>query len=82
MKKRYIDVVAKFTKEGTIRPVAMISEWGTEYEISRVTRVVPAASLKSGGLGVRYTCYIGTRMFYLYLEDGQKWFLEAANQTA
>ncbi|MEA4853410.1 MAG: hypothetical protein VB082_03925 [Christensenella sp.] len=78
MKKNYVDVIARFSREGTVRPIALVSEWGSKYEISRVTKCVPAASLKNGVLGMRYTCYIGVKMFYLYLEDGERWFLEPA----
>ena len=39
------------------------------------TDVRPAASLKSGGAGIRYTCYIDGKKTYLFLEEN-KWFYE------
>jgi len=35
-----------------------------------------AASLKSGGVGERYTCRIKNKQIYLFDEEGT-WFLEA-----
>ncbi len=74
--KKYIDVLAKFRSDGTIVPIAFFNEEGTKYFISRITAMINAASMKCGGLGLRYTCYLGNKMFYLYLEDN-KWFLDS-----
>lgn len=73
--KHYVRIRADFSKNGTITPVCMITENGVKHDISRVTNIMTAASRKSGGLGTRYTCYIGTRMFYLFLEE-DRWFWE------
>jgi hypothetical protein len=35
-----------------------------------------AASLKAGGQGQRFTCRVAGKEVYLYLEDGNKWFME------
>ncbi len=75
MSKRYINVIAEFSREGKIMPLALRSELGRKFAISRVTSIIPAASQKSGGAGLRYTCYSGSRMFYLFLEE-ERWFLE------
>lgn len=75
MTKKYIEVLAKFHNDGKIVPLAFINENGSKYAISRVTDITKAASMRLGGLGIRYTCYIGNRMFYLFLEDN-KWFLD------
>ncbi|MEF9989010.1 MAG: hypothetical protein RR716_00665 [Christensenellaceae bacterium] len=76
MNKRYVDVLAKFSANGCITPLAVVSESGIRHDISRITNQIFAASQKSGGVGMRYTCYIGTKMFYLFLEEN-KWFMEA-----
>lgn len=45
------------------------------YEVDRVLDVRPAASLKSGGAGIRYKCRIEGRETYLFLEE-TRWFIE------
>ncbi|WP_330601097.1 hypothetical protein [Caproicibacter fermentans] len=46
------------------------------YEIDRVLDVRPAASLKAGGAGIRYTCRIQGREKYLWREQ-DRWFVES-----
>ena len=48
-----------------------------KFEVDRVRDIRPAASLKSGGAGIRYTCSVEGRLTYLFLEE-TKWFLEPA----
>lgn len=72
--KHYTEVKALFDTEGSIIPLSMKYD-DTEFEIDRITDIRPAASLKSGGAGIRYTCYIEGRMTYLFLEES-KWFFE------
>ncbi len=74
--KIFVDVKAIFDKEGNIIPFSVFceEEW---REIDRIIDVRPAASLKSGGAGIRYTCDITGVRSYLFLDDTQ-WFLEAA----
>lgn len=72
--KHYAQVKALFDKEGNIVPFAVIFDEG-EFEIDRINDVRPAASLKSGGAGIRYTCMIAGKPTYLFLED-TKWFFE------
>lgn len=74
--KHFTEVKAVFDKDGNITPVSMTYE-GKELEIDRITDVRPAASLKSGGAGIRYTCYIKGICTYLFLED-TRWFFETA----
>jgi hypothetical protein len=40
-----------------------------------VTDVCRAASLKAGGVGMRYTCMVRNHQTYLFYEDG-RWFME------
>ena len=72
--KHYTQVKAIFDVQGNITPVSMIYD-GDEYEIDRITDVRPAASLRSGGAGIRYTCYVDGKATYLFLEE-TKWFFE------
>lgn len=73
--KTYVCVKAYFNKEGVIIPEIIIWEDGRRFKIDRITDKCPAASLKSGGSGIRYTCRIGGSETYLFL-DGSKWFVE------
>lgn len=72
--KHYVDVKAVFDKEGVITPFSLNYD-DAEYEIDRITDVRPAASLKSGGAGIRYTCFVDGKRTYLFLEEN-KWFFE------
>jgi hypothetical protein len=73
--KQYIQVIASFTKEGKVLPLSVVADNGLSYPVDKVTQVINAASLKSGGAGIRYTCHIGGHIRYLYLED-TRWFIE------
>ena len=68
--KNYVRVLALYNEEGDIRPVKM--EWEEQWLDIR-----PAASLRSGGAGLRYTCSIAGVPTYLFLEE-TKWFFELA----
>ena len=72
--KHYTQVKALFDEEGNILPLSIMYE-GEEFEVDRITDIRPAASLKAGGAGIRYTCYIDGRLTYLFLED-TRWFRE------
>ncbi len=72
--KIYVEVIAHFDIDGEIIPMKIRTEdeW---FEVDRVRDVRPAASLKSGGAGIRYTCTVEGRPTYLFLEE-TKWFIE------
>lgn len=72
--KHYTDVKAWFDRDGNIIPLSMTYD-GDEYEVDKITDIRPAASLKSGGAGIRYTCMVEGKPTYLFLED-TKWFYE------
>jgi hypothetical protein len=76
IRKAYVPVLAHFDSDGNITPVLITWEDGNTYEIDKVTDVRPAASLKAGGTGMRYTCKIREKETYLFLEES-KWFVEA-----
>ena len=75
-RKAYVQVTAVFDTEGNITPEMILWEDGTVYQIDRITNVCKAASLKSGGAGIRYTCRIDGKLTHLFLE-GDRWFVEA-----
>ncbi len=72
--KHYTEVKAVFDTEGNITPLS-ITYNGSEFGIDRITDIRPAASLKAGGAGIRYTCFIEGKQTYLFLED-TRWFIE------
>lgn len=76
--KVYVDVTAEFSKEGVLTPKSFRWTDGSVYEIQRVKDIRRAASLKSGGVGMRYTCIVNGRESYLYYEDNNMWFMERA----
>lgn len=70
----FLEVTAKFDSTGRIIPMSFI--WvGRKINIDKVTDSRPAASLKHGGQGMRYTCRTGNQSYYLFCDEG-KWFLE------
>ena len=74
-RKVYVEVTAKFDTEGNITPLSVTWEDGTVYEIDRILDKRRAASIKAGGIGMRYTCLISGRRSYLYYEE-PRWFVE------
>ena len=74
-KKTYVEVTARFTTEGQILPIKILWDDGRSFFIDRVLDVRPAASLKAGGAGIRYTCRIDLKETYLFLEEN-RWFVE------
>ena len=76
MSKIYVDVLSKFSKEGQLLPQSITWEDDRKFEIDYVKDIRCAASLKAGGVGMRYTCQIGGQEKYLYYEGNNMWFLE------
>ncbi len=76
MRRVDVDADAHFTKDGDIIPLSFIWEDGRQYTVDRVIDKKKAASLKVGGQGMRYTCRVMGKVIYLFLEDGNKWFVE------
>ena len=74
--KQYVSVTARFDEDGNLLPINIVWEDGRKFPIDKVTDVRYAASLKAGGAGIRYTCQIGGKERYLFLED-QRWFVDA-----
>ena len=67
--KRKTAVVALHTMSGEVIPLFVVWENGVKYQIDKVLRKERAASLKSGGFGIRYTIRIQGQMRYLYYEN-------------
>lgn len=77
--KVYVEVTAHFDINGQIHPLSISWEDGKTYEIDRVLDVRRAASLKAGGVGIRYLCRILGKERFLFYEN-PKWFVERKQQ--
>lgn len=78
--KDYVTVFARHELGGRIRPVAYQLPNGSPVKIDRVTDERQAASLKSGGQGMRYTCKVtidGVQSDIYLFHDEELWFMEA-----
>ncbi|AIF51342.1 hypothetical protein [Pelosinus sp. UFO1] len=75
MGKVFVQVTAEHDVNGKIRPLTIKWEDGRIFEIDRLLDVRQAASLKGGGIGMRYTCRIYNKQVYLFSNEG-KWFVE------
>ena len=73
--KIYLKVNADFDVNGKIVPRSIEWEDGRVFAIDRVLDVRRAASLKAGGVGLRYICRIRGRTVALF-NDENKWFME------
>ena len=70
-----LEVIAAFDLDGNVHPKAIIWEDGRVFDIDRVLDVRRAASLKAGGLGIRYICRIRGKTVALFNDEGH-WFME------
>ena len=77
MSKVYVDVTAKFDKDGRMEPVQISWTDGTRFRVDKVLNVCRAVSTGGGGTGIRYTCRIcGKNAFVFYSEREHRWFVE------
>jgi len=77
--KVYVDVTEERLKDGRLIPLSFVWEDGCRYEIDKVLDMRPAASLKAGGAGMRYTVRVRHQETFMFLEeerDVSKWFME------
>lgn len=70
--------------DGTMLPQEITWEDGARFETDRVLVIRPAAAIKAGGQGDRYTIWVSGKQTYLFFErsanlTGNKigrWFVE------
>ncbi len=82
--KVYVDVIVAFDKMGSLKPLQLIWEDGKKFNIDRVLDVRPAAAMKAGGQGDRYTVRIQGKESFLFFERNPlnggmtpgRWFVE------
>lgn len=70
-----VTVLVKHEPDGRKLPMSILWEDGRTFDIEKVTDVRPCASLKSGGVGTRYTCVLRRKPIYLF-EELDYWFVE------
>ncbi len=73
--KRYVAVVAHHDESGQVMPCRIEWDDGRKFDIDAVMDARRAASLKTGGDGMRYTIRIGESITYLFYEN-PRWFVE------
>ena len=76
MKKVFDGVTTDWTPDGTIIPTLIKWEDGRKFVVDRILDVRPAASLKVGGTGIRYTIRVHGKETFLFREQ-DRWFVEA-----
>ena len=62
MKKEYVKVISETDESGLITPKTIIWKDDTKFHISKVLDYRPCASLKTGGIGIRYTIQIKPKL--------------------
>lgn len=73
--KTFVKVRLDHDTDGMKHPLMFRTENGPTIRIDKVVDVRPAASLRGGGQGDRYTCRIGNQEVNLF-NDGEYWFVE------
>lgn len=81
-RKVCVEVTAKFSRDGGVKPLSLVWEDGRRLEVDRVKAVERAPARVSALLPIRYTCVILGRERWLYLEpDKMRWFVEAFGES-
>jgi hypothetical protein len=65
--KVYVPVEVRFNEEGQMLPHIIVWE-GKKYKVDKVTDIRPAHAMKAGGMGDRYTIWIGGQQSYIFFE--------------
>lgn len=73
--RKKITVIAKMDENGKITPLTILWSPSLSIEIDKVVDIRKKASLKGGGMGIRYTCLIKNQQRYLWLDENI-WFVE------
>lgn len=77
--KEYVTVFARHELGGRIRPIAYQQDGGIPVKVDAIADERQAASLKSGGQGMRYTCRVtieGVQSEVYLFHDEADWFME------
>lgn len=72
--KIYVNVIAKFDKDGTITPMTLEWKNGLLYDVESVRTLGECPSRRAGGQGVCFMVQIGGNQAILSFED-PCWFI-------
>ena len=75
IRKTYVAVTARFAEDGAITPLSVIWRDGREFIIDRVLGQERIASIRAGGIGIRYHIRVNGKETYLWHEQ-PAWFVE------
>lgn len=78
--RKDVDMIAHMTKNGLPIPLTLIWEDGRKFEIEKVLNTQKCASLKGGGMGIRFKVLIEAREKFIWLDE-YVWFVEIATNT-
>ena len=56
--RKYVNVMAEFTRDGKILPREVIWDDGRIFCIDKILSAKKAAAMKTGGVGICYDCLI------------------------
>ena len=70
-----VTMIAKMDEYGFVTPLTLIWSDGKKFDIDKIVDIRKKASLKGGGMGLRYTCVIKNQEKYIWLDD-YTWFVE------
>ncbi len=77
MSKTYVKVIAEYSETGKVTPLSITWTDGRAFQIDRVLDARPISSLKKGaGEGIRFTCRIRVKEFYLFCDESGRWYIE------
>ena len=73
--RKNINVIVKMDEFGNIIPLTILWSNTLTLQIDKILDIRKKASLKGGGMGVRYTCRIKGHERFLWLDE-YTWFVE------
>ena len=88
--KVYVPVKVQFDEAGCMRPLVIFWEDGEQYAIDKISDIRSAPALRAGGMGDRYTVWIGGKQSYLFFERSPavtgcalgRWFVERRREAS
>ena len=75
MPRLNLTVNVRHEVDGRAFPTSIVWEDGRQFFIDKVLDIRNAAAIKSGGVGIRYTCKICGKTVQLFDEEGV-WFID------
>ena len=78
--REYINVVADYSPDGTVRPITIQLADDPAFVVDSVISVIHMSATKYNGAETRYCVRIGDREHYLFFEDtpqtgAPRWFV-------